>query len=162
VVKMFNNILKRNKEIVAYFGITERKLMKVYIIKNKGYIYIKKFEIIKNDFKLKEKVDNNFLVYYEKRTKKLLPVIFLDSNTIFNNELCYLLKSEENRNSFKFFKISYFKYKNIIRLYFEKIIIDKKDISINLKLDKKYRYIEVDKSYGIKQYVGLKKFIIVN
>jgi hypothetical protein len=162
VVEMFNNILKRNKEIVAYFGITERKLMKVYIIKNKGYIYIKKFEIIKNDFKLKEKVDNNFLVYYEKRTKKLLPVIFLDSNTIFNNELCYLLKSEENRNSFKFFKISYFKYKNIIRLYFEKIIIDKKDISINLKLDKKYRYIEVDKSYGIKQYVGLKKFIIVN
>ena len=159
---MFNNILKRNKEIVAYFGITERKLMKVYIIKNKGYIYIKKFEIIKNDFKLKEKVDNNFLVYYEKRTKKLLPVIFLDSNTIFNNELCYLLKSEENRNSFKFFKISYFKYKNIIRLYLEKIIIEKKDISINLKLDKKYRYIEVDKSYGIKQYIGLKKFIIVN
>lgn len=159
---MFNNILKRNKEIVVYFGITERKLMKVYIIKNKGYIYIKKFEIIKNDFKLKEKVDNNFLVYYEKRTKKLLPVIFLDNNTIVNNELCYLLKSEENRNSFKFFKILYFKYKNIIRLYFEKIIIDKKDISINLKLDKKYRYIEVDKSYGIKQYVGLKKFIIVN
>ena len=159
---MFNNILKRNKEIVAYFGITERKLMKVYIIKNKGYIYIKKFEIIKNDLKLKEKVDNNFLVYYEKRTKKLLPVIFLDSNTIFNNELCYLLKSEENRNSFKFFKISYFKYKNIIRLYLEKIIIEKKDISINLKLDKKYRYIEVDKSYGIKQYVGPKKFIIVN
>ena len=158
---MFNNILKRNKEIVAYFGITERKLMKVYIIKNKGYIYIKKFEIIKNDFKLKEKVDNNFLVYYEKRTKKLLPVIFLDSNTIFNNELCYLLKSEENRNSFKFFKISYFKYKNIIRLYLEKIIIEKKDISINLKLDKKYRYIEVDKSYGIKQYIGLKKFVIV-
>jgi len=162
VVKMFNNILKRNKEIVAYFGITERKLMKVYIIKNKGYIYIKKFEIIKNDLKLKEKVDNNFLVYYEKRTKKLLPVIFLDNNTIVNNELCYLLKSEENRNSFKFFKISYFKYKNIIRLYLEKIIIEKKDISINLKLDKKYRYIEVDKSYGIKQYVGLKKFIIVN
>lgn len=159
---MFNNILKRNKEIVAYFGITERKLLKVYIIKNKDYIYIKKFEIIKNDFKLKEKVDNNFLVYYEKRTKKLLPVIFLDSNTIFNNELCYLLKCEENRNSFKFFKISYFKYKNIIRLYLEKIIIDKKDISINLKLNKKYRYIEVDKSYGIKQYVGLKKFIIVN
>lgn len=159
---MFNNILKRNKEIVVYFGITERKLMKVYIIKNKGYIYIKKFEIIKNDFKLKEKVDNNFLVYYEKRTKKLLPVIFLDNNTIVNNELCYLLKSEENRNSFKFFKILYFKYKNIIRLYLEKIIIDKKDISINLKLDKKYRYIEVDKSYGIKQYVGLKKFIIVN
>lgn len=159
---MFNNILKRNKEIVVYFGITERKLMKVYIIKNKGYIYIKKFEIIKNDFKLKEKVDNNFLVYYEKRTKKLLPVIFLDSNTIANNDLCYLLKSEENRNSFKFFKISYFKYKNIIRLYLEKIIIDKKDISINLKLNKKYRYIEVDKSYGIKQYVGLKKFIIVN
>lgn len=159
---MFNNILKRNKEIVAYFGITERKLLKVYIIKNKDYIYIKKFEIIKNNLKLKEKVDNNFLVYYEKRTKKLLPVIFLDSNTIFNNELCYLLKSEENRNSFKFFKISYFKYKNIIRLYFEKIIIDKKDISINLKLDKKYRYIEVDKSYGIKEYVGLKKFIIVN
>ena len=157
---MFNNILKRNKEIVAYFGITERKLLKVYIIKNKDYIYIKKFEIIKNDFKLKEKVDNNFLVYYEKRTKKLLPVIFLDSNTIFNNELCYLLKCEENRNSFKFFKISYFKYKNIIRLYLEKIIIDKKDISINLKLNKKYRYIEVDKSYGIKQYVGLKKFII--
>ena len=159
---MFNNILKRNKEIVAYFGINERKLMKVYIIKNKGYIYIKKFEIIKNDLKLKEKVDNNFLVYYEKRTKKLLPVIFLDNNTIVNNELCYLLKSEENRNSFKFFKISYFKYKNIIRLYLEKIIIEKKDISINLKLDKKYRYIEVDKSYGIKQYVGLKKFIIVN
>lgn len=159
---MFNNILKRNKEIVAYFGITEIKLMKVYIIKNKGYIYIKKFEIIKNDLKLKEKVDNNFLVYYEKRTKKLLPVIFLDSNTIVNNELCYLLKSEENRNSFKFFKISYFKYKNIIRLYLEKIIIDKKDISINLKLNKKYRYIEVDKSYDIKQYVGLKKFIIVN
>jgi len=159
VVEMFNNILKRNKEIVAYFGITERKLLKVYIIKNKDYIYIKKFEIIKNDLKLKEKVDNNFLVYYEKRTKKLLPVIFLDSNTIFNNELCYLLKSEENRNSFKFFKISYFKYKNIIRLYLEKIIIDKKDISINLKLNKKYRYIEVDKVYGI---VGLKKFIIVN
>lgn len=159
---MFNNILKRNKEIKVYFGITERKLMKVYIIKNKGYIYIKKFEIIKNDLKLKEKVDDNFLVYYEKRTKKLLPVIFLDSNTIANNDLCYLLKSEENRNSFKFFKISYFKYKNIIRLYLEKIIIDKKDISINLKLDKKYRYIEVDKSYGIKQYVGLKKFIIVN
>lgn len=159
---MFNNILKRNKEIVAYFGITERKLMKVYIIKNKGYIYIKKFEIIKNDLKLKEKVDNNFLVYYEKRTKKLLPVIFLDNNTIVNNELCYLLKSEENRNSFKFFKISYFKYKNIIRLYLEKIIIEKKDISINLKLNKKYRYIEVDKSYDIKQYVGLKKFIIVN
>ena len=159
---MFNNILKRNKEIVAYFGITERKLMKVYIIKNKGYIYIKKFEIIKNDLKLKEKVANNFLVYYEKGTKKLLPVIFLDSNTIFNNELCYLLKSEENRNSFKFFKISYFKYKNIIRLYLEKIIIDKKDIYINIKLDKKYRYIEIDKSYGIKQYVGLKKFIIVN
>ena len=159
---MFNNIFKRKKEIVAYFGITERKLMKVYIIKNKGYIYIKKFEIIKNDLKLKEKVDDNFLVYYEKRTKKLLPVIFLDSNTIANNDLCYLLKSEENRNSFKFFKISYFKYKNIIRLYLEKIIIDKKDISINLKLNKKYRYIEVDKSYGIKQYVGLKKFIIVN
>ena len=159
---MFNNIFKRNKEIVAYFGITERKLMKVYIIKNKGYIYIKKFEIIKNDLKLKEKVDDNFLVYYEKRTKKLLPVIFLDSNTIANNDLCYLLKSEENRNSFKFFKISYFKYNNIIRLYLEKIIIDKKDISINLKLNKKYRYIEVDKSYGIKQYVGLKKFIIVN
>ena len=158
---MFNNILKRNKEIKLYFGITERKLMKVYIIKNKGYIYIKKFEIIKNDLKLKEKVDN-FLVYYEKRTKKLLPIIFLDNNTIVNNELCYLLKSEENRNSFKFFKISYFKYKNIIRLYLEKIIIDKKDISINLKLDKKYRYIEVDKLYGIKQYVGLKKFIIVN
>ena len=156
---MFNNILKRNKEIVVYFGITERKLMKVYIIKNKGYIYIKKFEIIKNDLKLKEKVDNNFLVYYEKKTKKLLPVIFLDSNTIVNNELCYLLKSEENRNSFKFFKISYFKYKNIISLYLEKIIIDKKDISINLKLNKKYRYIEVDKVYGI---VGLKKFIIVN
>ena len=159
---MFNNILKRNKEIVAYFGITERKLMKVYIIKNKGFIYIKKFEIIKNDLKLKEKVDDNFLVYYEKRTKKLLPIIFLDNNTIVNNELCYLLKSEENKNSFKFFKISYFKYKNIIRLYLEKIIIDKKDISINLKLDKKYRYIEVDKLYGIKQYVGLKKFIIVN
>ena len=159
---MFNNILKRNKEIVAYFGITERKLLKVYIIKNKDYIYIKKFEIIKNDLKLKEKVDDNFLVYYEKRTKKLLPIIFLDNNTIVNNELCYLLKSEENKNSFKFFKISYFKYKNIIRLYLEKIIIDKKDISINLKLDKKYRYIEVDKSYGIKQYVGLKKFIIVN
>lgn len=159
---MFNNILKRNKEIKVYFGINERKLMKVYIIKNNGYIYIKKFEIIKNDLKLKEKVDDNFLVYYEKRTKKLLPVIFLDSNTIANNDLCYLLKSEENRNSFKFFKISYFKYKNIIRLYFEKIIIDKKDISINLKLNKKYRYIEVDKSYGIKQYVGLKKFIIVN
>lgn len=159
---MFNNILKRNKEIKVYFGINERKLMKVYIIKNNGYIYIKKFEIIKNDLKLKEKVDNNFLVYYEKKTKKLLPVIFLDSNTIFNNELCYLLKSEENRNSFKFFKISYFKYKNIIRLYLEKIIIDKKDISINLKLDKKYRYIEVDKSYGIKQYVGLEKFIIIN
>ena len=159
---MFNNILKRNKEIVAYFGITQRKLMKVYIIKNKGYIYIKKFEIIKNDLKLKEKVDNNFLVYYEKSTKKLLPVIFLDNNTIVNNELCYLLKSEENKNSFRFFKISYFKYKNIIRLYLEKIIIDKKDISINLKLDKKYRYIEVDKLYGINQYVGLKKFIIVN
>lgn len=159
---MFNNILKRNKEIVAYFGITERKLLKVYIIKNKGYIYIKKFEIIKNDLKLKEKVDDNFLVYYEKGTKKLLPVIFLDNNTIVDDDLCYLLKSEENRNSFKFFKISYFKYKNIIRLYFEKIIIDKKDISINLKLDKKYRYIEVDKSYGIKQYIGLKKFIIVN
>ena len=156
---MFNNILKRNKEIVAYFGITERKLLKVYIIKNKGYIYIKKFEIIKNDLKLKEKVDDNFLVYYAKRTKKLLPVIFLDNNTIVNNDLCYLLKSEENRNSFKFFKISYFKYKNIIRLYLEKIIIDKKDISINLKLDKKYRYIEVDKLYGIKQYVGLKKFV---
>ena len=159
---MFNNILKRNKEIKVYFGINERKLMKVYIIKNNGYIYIKKFEIIKNDLKLKEKVDNNFLVYYEKRTKKLLPIIFLDNNTIVNNELCYLFKSEENKNSFKFFKISYFKYKNIIRLYLEKIIIDKKDISINLKLDKKYRYIEVDKSYGIKQYVGLKKFIIVN
>ena len=159
---MFNNILKRNKEIKVYFGINERKLMKVYIIKNNGYIYIKKFEIIKNDLKLKEKVDDNFLVYYEKRTKKLLTVIFLDSNTIANNDLCYLLKSEENRNSFKFFKISYFKYKNIIRLYLEKIIIDKKDISINLKLDKKYKYIEVDKSYGIKQYVGLKKFIIVN
>ena len=87
-------------------------------------------------------------------------MIFLDSNTIANNDdLCYLLKSEVNRNSFKFFKISYFKYKNIIRLYFEKIIIDKKDISINLKLDKKYRYIEVDKLYG---NVGLKKFIIVN
>ena len=159
---MFNNILKRNKEIKVYFGINERKLMKVYIIKNNGYIYIKKFEIIKNDLKLKEKVDDNFLVYYEKRTKKLLPVIFLDSNTIANNDLYYLLKSEENRNSFKFFKISYFKYKNIIRLYLEKIIIDKKDISINLKLNKKYRYIEVDKLYGIKQYVGLKKFIIVN
>ena len=50
----------------------------------------------------------------------------------------------------------------MIRLYLEKIIIDKKDISINLKLDKKYRYIEVDKLYGIKQYIGLKKFIIVN
>ena len=159
---MFNDILKRNKEIKVYFGINERKLMKVYIIKNNGYIYIKKFEIIKNDLKLKEKVDDNFLVYYEKRTKKLLPVIFLDSNTIANNDLCYLLKSEENRNSFKFFKISYFKYKNIIRLYLEKIIINKKDIYINLKLNKKYRYIEVDKSYGIKQYVGLKKFIIVN
>ena len=159
---MFNNILKRNKEIKVYFGITGRKLMKVYIIKNNGYIYIKKFEIIKNDLKLKEKVDDNFLVYYEKRTKKLLPIIFLDNNTIVNNELCYLFKSEENKNSFKFFKISYFKYKNIIRLYLEKIIIDKKDISINLKLNKKYRYIEVDKSYGIKQYVGLKKFIIVN
>lgn len=158
---MFNNILKRNKEIVAYFGITERKLLKVYIIKNKDYIYIKKFKIIKNDLKLKEKVDNNFLVYYEKGTKKLLPVI-LDNNAIVNNDLCYLIKSEENRNSFKFFKISYFKYKNIIRLYFEKIIIDKKDISINLKLDKKYRYIEVDKLYGIKKYIGLKKFIIVN
>lgn len=157
---MLNNILKRNKEIVAYFGITERKLLKVYIIKNKDYIYIKKFEIIKNDLKLKEKVDNNFLVYYEKGTKKLLPVIFI--NTIVNNDLCYLIKGEENRNSFKFFKISYFKYKNIIRLYFEKIIIDKKDISINLKLDKKYRYIEVNKSYGIKEYVGLKKFIILN
>ncbi len=159
---MFNNILKRNKEIKVYFGITGRKLMKVYIIKNNGYIYIKKFEIIKNDLKLKEKVDDNFLVYYEKRTKKLLPIIFLDNNTIVNNELCYLFKSEENKNSFKFFKISYFKYKNIIRLYLEKIIIDKKDISINLKLNKKYRYIEVDKLYGIKQYVGLKKFIIVN
>ena len=48
---MFNNILKRNKEIVAYFGITERKLMKVYIIKKKDYIYIKKFKIIKKGLK---------------------------------------------------------------------------------------------------------------
>lgn len=159
---MFNNILKRKKEIKVYFGITEKKLMKVYIIKNKGYIYIKKFEIIRNDLKLKEKVDDNFFVYYEKGTKKLFPIIFLDNNTIVKNDLCYLLKSEENRNNFKVFKISYFKYNNIIRIYLEKIIIDKKDISINLKLDKKYRYIEVDKLYGIKQYVGLKKFIIVN
>ena len=140
---MFNNILKRNKEIVAYFGITEIKLMKVYIIKNKGYIYIKKFEIIKNDLKLKEKVDNNFLVYYEKRTKNYSSPVqngngnngnynqnVNNGNTIVNNELCYLLKSEENRNSFKFFKISYFKYKNIIRLYLEKIIIDKKTLSL--------------------------------
>ena len=58
------------------------------------------FKIIKNDLKLKEKVDDNFLVYYEKGTKKLLPVIFLDNNTIVDDDLCYLLKSEENRNSF--------------------------------------------------------------
>ena len=150
---MLLNIFKR-KKIKEVFLLEKEFLIKIYIVENKHMIYIKKIKILKNNFKLKERLKEHFDVFFQNKKKnKIFPIIKLTENNVNENKLNYAVKIGETADNIIYSLIKYHKInvKNKIGVvfYLRNEQIKKEDIKFQLKIVKDFTYAEIEEKKGL-------------
>ena len=153
LIKMLLNIFKR-KKIKEVFLLEKEFLIKIYIVENKHMIYIKKTKILKNNFKLKERLKEHFDVFFQnKKRNKIFPIIKLTENNVNENKLNYAVKIGETSENIIYSLIKYHKInvKNKIGVvfYLRNEQIKKEDIKFQLKIGKDFTYAEIEEKKGL-------------
>ncbi len=150
---MLLNIFKR-KKIKEVFLLEKEFLIKIYIVENKHMIYIKKTKILKNNFKLKERLKEHFDVFFQnKKRNKIFPIIKLTEKNVKENELNYAIQIGKTSDNIIYSLIKYHKInvKNKIGVvfYLRNEQIKKEDIKFQLKIGKDFTYAEIEEKKGL-------------
>lgn len=150
---MLNNILKR-KKIKEVFLLEKEFLIKIDIVEKKDIIFIKKTRIVKNNFKIKERLKEHFDVFFQnKKRNKIFPIIKLTENNVNENKLNYAVKIGETSDNIIYSLIKYHKInvKNKIGVvfYLRNEQIKKEDIKFQLKIGKDFTYAEIEEKKGL-------------
>ena len=150
---MLNNILKR-KKIKEVFLLEKEFLIKIDIVEKKDIIFIKKTRIVKNNFKIKERLKEHFDVFFQnKKRNKIFPIIKLTENNVNENKLNYAVKIGETSDNIIYSLIKYHKInvKNKIGVvfYLRNEQIKKEDIKFQLKIGKDFTYAEIEEKKGV-------------
>lgn len=150
---MLSNIFKR-KRIKEVYLLEREILVKVDIIQKKDMLYIKQTKILKNNFKLKERLKEHFDVFFQnKKRNKIFPIIKLTENNVNENKLNYAVKIGETADNIIYSLIKYHKInvKNKIGVvfYLGNEQIKKEDIKFQLKIGKDFTYAEIEEKKGL-------------
>lgn len=150
---MLTNIFKR-KRIKEVYLLEREFLVKVDIIQKKDMLYIKQTKILKNNFKLKERLKEHFDVFFQnKKRNKIFPIIKLTENNVNENKLNYAVKIGETADNIIYSLIKYHKInvKNKIGVvfYLGNEQIKKEDIKFQLKIGKDFTYAEIEEKKGL-------------
>ena len=150
---MLTNIFKR-KRIKEVYLLEREFLVKVDIIQKKDMLYIKQTKILKNNFKLKERLKEHFDVFFQnKKRNKIFPIIKLTENNVNENKLNYAVKIGETADNIIYSLIKYHKInvKNKIGVvfYLGNEQIKKEDIKFQFKIGKDFTYAEIEEKKGL-------------
>ena len=147
---MLTNIFKR-KKIKEVYLLEREFLVKVDIIEKKDIVYIQRTKILKNDFKIKERLKEHFDVFFQNKNK-IFPIIKLSQENIKENKLNFAIKNEENSKNIIYCVLKYnrinVKNKLGVVFYLENEKIKKKDINFELKIGK-FKYLELENKNGL-------------
>ena len=149
---MLSNIFKR-KKIKEVFLLEKEFLIKIEIVEKKDIVYIKRTKILKNDFKIKEKLKEHFDVFFQnKKRNKIFPIIKLSKENVEENRLNFAVKIGETLEELIYSKLKYNKInvmnKTGVAFYLENEKIKKKDINFELKIGK-IKYLELENKNGL-------------
>lgn len=154
---MFNlNFLKKEKEV--YFR-NKELLVRVTFVEKRKVLYLKKPTILKNDFKIKEKLKEHFDVFFNKKRKKdIFPIIKLTEYNVNENELNYAVKIGETTNNIIYCVLEYNKAtvankdrkeeKGVV-FYTNNRVIKKENIKFKLPIGKDFTYLELKGEKGL-------------
>ena len=99
------NFFKKEKKV--YFR-NKELLVRVTFVEKRKVIYIKKPLILENNFKIKEKLKENFDVFFNKKRKKdIFPIIKLTEKNVKENELNYAIQIGETPNNIMYCVLEY-------------------------------------------------------
>lgn len=154
---MLSNIFKREKIKEVYLQEKEF-LIKIDIVEKKDILYIKRTKILKNDFKIKEKLKEHFDVFFNKKRKKdIFPIIKLTEHNVNENGLNYAVKIGETDENIRFCILTYHNCKIIneyneeettITFFLDQKVIEKEKIKFELPIGK-YTYTELEGKKGL-------------
>lgn len=150
---MLSNIFKREKIKEVYLQEKEF-LIKIDIVEKKDIIFIKKTRILKNNFKIKERLKEHFDVFFQnKKRNKIFPIIKLSKENVEDNRLNFAIKNGETSDYVIYSLIKYHKVnvenKLGIAFYLENEQIKKEDINFELKIGKYFTYAEIEEKKGL-------------
>ena len=155
---MLLNIFKR-KKIKEVFLLEKEFLIKIYIVENKHMIYIKKIKILKNNFKLKERLKEHFDVFFQnKKRNKIFPIIKLTEKNVKENELNYAIQIGETSNNIIYCVLEYNnatvankdrKEEKGVVFYTNNRVIKKENIKFKLPIGKDFTYLELKGEKGL-------------
>lgn len=150
---MLLNIFKR-KKIKEVFLLEKEFLIKIDIVEKKDIIFIKKTRILKNNFKIKERLKEHFDVFFQnKKRNKIFPIIKLSKENVEDNRLNFAIKNGETSDHVIYSLIKYHKVnvenKLGIAFYLENEQIKKEDINFELKIGKYFTYAEIEEKKGL-------------
>lgn len=150
---MLSNIFKREKIKEVYLQEKEF-LIKIDIVEKKDIIFIKKTRILKNNFKIKERLKEHFDVFFQnKKRNKIFPIIKLSKENVEDNRLNFAIKNGETSDHVIYSLIKYHKVnvenKLGIAFYLENEQIKKEDINFELKIGKYFTYAEIEEKKGL-------------
>lgn len=149
---MLNNILKR-KKIKEVFLLEKEFLIKIDIVEKKDIIFIKKTRIVKNNFKIKERLKEHFDVFFQnKRKDKIFPIIKLSQQNVEENRLNFAIKNGENLENIICCVVKYnrinVKNKIGVVFYLENEQIKKEDVKFKLQIGN-CKYLELKNEKGL-------------
>ena len=149
---MLTNIFKRKKIKEVYLSEKEF-LIKIEIMDKKNKLYIKRTKILKNNFEIKEKLKENFDVFFKNKKKnKIFPIIKLSQQNVEENRMNFAIKNEENKKNIIYSLIKYHKInvKNKIGVvfYLENERIKKEDVKFKLQIGN-CKYLELKNEKGL-------------
>ena len=149
---MLNNILKR-KKIKEVFLLEKEFLIKIDIVEKKDIIFIKKTRIVKNNFKIKERLKEHFDVFFQNKKKdKIFPIIKLSQQNVEENRLNFAIKNGENLENIICCVVKYnrinVKNKIGVVFYLENEQIKKEDVKFKLQIGN-CKYLELKNEKGL-------------
>ena len=154
---MFNlNCLKKEKKV--YFR-NKELLVRITFVEKRKIFYLKKPIILKNDFKIKEKLKEHFDVFFDKKCKKdIFPIIKLTEKNVKENELNYAIQIGETSNNIIYCVLE---YNNVtvankdgeeekgVVFYTNKRVVEKEKVKFKLKIGKDFTYLELKGEKGL-------------
>lgn len=150
---MLSNIFKR-KKIKEVFLLEKEFLIKIEIVEKKDIVYIKRTKILRNGFKIKEKIDDEYfdIFFKNKKRNKIFPIIKLSKENVEENRLNFAVKIGETLEELIYSKLKYNKInvmnKTGVAFYLENQKIKKQDINFELKIGK-IKYLELENKNGL-------------